>query len=145
MKFENIAVGERLSSTMYLEVLSKDEATDAIKVKDHVGREFIVRGRKLIEATMNSSRQFDKTEEVNKTTAAAILPEESGDSVFGCVYIKADGKERTLVGFRKNTENHMGRSNVVDLEITSGNPLRQIDHRGIKSIILKGTKYIVKK
>lgn len=142
MKFENITVGERLSSTMYLEVLQK--GTEEIKVKDNFGREFIVRGTKLIEATMNSSRQFDSTESVSKTKAAEILLE-SNATVFEVIFDKANGEERTLVGYLLNTENLMGRSNVIDLAITSGNPLRQIDHRTIKSIISKDTRNVVKK
>lgn len=55
------------------------------------------------------------------------------------------GAERTLVGYLIGSEPKLGRSQVIDLEIPAGtHNIRQIDHREIQSIILKGIKYIVK-
>lgn len=142
MNFSNIKIGDVLSSTMYMHVAGKD--SNSIDVKDTAGRLFTVKGPKLIESTMASATQFDTEEKVSQTRAAEILTG-AGDTVFCVEYIKQDGKERTLVGHLTTTENLMGRSNVVDLMITTGNPLRLADHRTIKSIILKGTKYTVKK
>jgi len=39
----------------------------------------------------------------------------------------------------------MGRSNVIDLLITTGSPTRQVDHRTLKSLILRDVKYTAKK
>ena len=142
MKFKDLNKGEVLSTTMYVTVQSKDK--DSIKVKDTNGQEFTIRGTKLIEDTMNSAAQYTKEEKVSRTKAAEILSQ-AGDAVFTAVFDKADGTERTLVGRLVETENHMGRSNVVDLEVTSGTNLRQVDHRTLKSLTLKGIKYIVKK
>jgi hypothetical protein len=144
MKFDNIQVGEILSTTMYVHVQPYGKHSDSIDVKDSFGRSFKVQGKKLIEESFNSSEQYENEETVTKTKAAEILTG-AGDSVFTVVYTKQDGSERTLVGRLMDTENLMGRSNVIDLQIQTGNPLRQVDHRTIKSIILKGTKYIVKK
>lgn len=142
MEFKKIQAGEVLSSTMYLTVLSKDK--DSIKVKDNFGREFTVKGPKLIEETMNSSSQYTKEEKVSKTKAAEVLTQ-VGDSAFTVVFKKQDGTDRTLVGKLLDTENLMGRSNVSDLQITSGSNLRQVDLREVKSLISKGIKYTVKK
>lgn len=144
MKFNSIKPGEVLSSTMYLTVLSKDK--DSIKVKDNFNREFTVKGPKLIEETMNSSTQFEKEEKVNKTKAAEIL-HNAGDAVFTTDFVKQDGTDRTMVAKLIETENLMGRSNVLDLqESTPGkSPIKQVDHRTLRSITLKGTKYTVKK
>lgn len=141
MKFTNIKKGEVLSSTMYLTVLDKDK--DSIKVRDLNGQQFTVKGDKLIEQSMRSAAQFDQEVKVNKTEAAEKLIN-AGDTAFTVVFNKADGTERTLVGTLIDTENHMGRSNVTDLQVTTGNPLRQVDHRTIKSLVLRGTKYVVK-
>jgi hypothetical protein len=108
-------------------------------------RKFVVQGQKLIEETMFSATQFEKEESVSKTKAAEILVN-AGDTVFTVVFFKQDGSERTLIGKLTGvTESLLGRSSVIDFgEIFSGNPLRQVDHRTIKSIILKGTKYTVR-
>lgn len=142
MEFKKIKKGEILSCTMYMEVLEK--GLDSIKVKDSYGREFLVKGQKLIEQTMFSSEQYSSEEKVSKTKAAEVLTN-ARDSVFKVDYIKQDGEDRTLIGHLLNTENLMGRSDVVDLQVTGGNPMRQVDHRTTKSIILKGVKYTVKK
>lgn len=141
MQFDKIKKGTVLSSTLYMEVLSK--GTDSIRVKDSFGKEFEVRGKELIEQ-LNANDQYDKEETVSKTKAAEILVG-AGDTVFTVDYVKADGKDRTLVGHLLQTENLLGRSDVRDLLITKDNPLRQVDHRTIKSIVLKGVKYNVKK
>lgn len=140
MKHTSIKVGEVLSTTHYMTVVGK--TTDSITVKDSLGKEFTVKGKKLIEA-MDSNSQYDKTEVVNKTKAAEILTG-AGDAVFSVTFIKADGKRRNLTGRLLDTENLLGRSNVTDLEVTTGTNLRQVDHRTIEEIILKGTKYTVK-
>lgn len=142
MKFEQIKKGEVLSSTMYLTV--SDKTANGIKVKDSVGQEFEVRGPKLIESTMNSGTQYTTEKKVTRTELATALTN-AGDSVFTVVFDKQDGTERTLVGKLLDTENHMGRSNALDLQITSGNGLRQVDHRTLKSLILRDIKYTVKK
>ena len=55
------------------------------------------------------------------------------------------GEVRTLVGYVRNTEHVMGRSNVVDLGIPfSQHRERQVDHRTLESLILKRVKYILK-
>lgn len=142
MKFANIKKGEILSSTMYMEVLNK--GTDSVEVKDSNGNKFTVQGSGLIEKTMNSNVQFDTEQTVSRTAAVEALIG-AGDCVFTVDFLKADGTERTLVGRLINTENHMGRSNVEDLLTTDKNRLRQVDHRTVKSLILKGVKYNVKK
>lgn len=141
MKFNDIKQGTILSTTMYLEVLTK--GLNFLTVRDTFGQTFKVQGIDLIEKSMYANDQFDKEEKVSKTKAAEILVG-AGDAVFECTYVKADGQERTLVGHLLQTENLLGRSDVRDLQITSGNPLRQIDHRTIKSIIHKNTKSTVK-
>jgi len=54
------------------------------------------------------------------------------------------GEPRKLIGFMKRVDNGMGRSDVIDLEQPDGRNVRQVDHRTIKSLILMGTKYVVK-
>lgn len=144
MNFDEIQVGEVLSTTMYLTVEKVDKRSESISVKDSQGRTFDVRGRKLIEQSMNSNMQYTKEKAVTKTQLADILVG-AGDCVFQVEFVKQDGTPRLLTGKLLDVENHMGRSNVHDLMIKSGNVLRQVDHRTLRSVILKGTKYNLKK
>lgn len=140
MKFKDIKKGEILSTTMYLEVLSKDK--DSIQVKDSYGREFTVRGVELIEKSMSSSDQFDNTVKITRTELAEKLVN-LGDQVFTVNFDKQTGENRTLRGYKVSTENLMGRVNAIDLDVT-GYGQRQIDLRTIKYLIVGNTKYVVK-
>jgi hypothetical protein len=51
------------------------------------------------------------------------------------------GPIRTLVGHLKQSEAHMGRSVVCDLEIPGKNNERQVDHRKINKIIIDNICY----
>ncbi len=141
MKLKEIKPGERLSMTYYLDVQSV--GGDELKVKDQNGMTFTIRGKNLIENTIQSASQFDKTEKLSRTQIVEILMN-ARDRVLTANYIKQDGTERTIVCHLIDSENTMGRSNVHDLEVTSGHPIRQIDHRTINWLIINNTKYQVK-
>ncbi len=141
MKYTQIKKNEVLSSTMYLTVTEK--TTDGVKVKDSNGRTFEVRGQKLIEETMVSASQYQTELAVTKTMLAEKLINANSD-VFTVNFDKQDGTNRTMVARLTDTENHMGRSNVIDLETDDKNNRRQVDHRTLHYLILRGVKYYVK-
>lgn len=137
---KKIKNGEILSSTMYLTV--KGVKGETVSVVDSQGMEFDINGKDIIESLVSSS-QYNKTEKVTRTAMAEILTS-VGDSVFTCTFTKQDGSKRTLTGRLTNTENLLGRSNAIDLTITSGHNVRQIDHRTLEELIYKGTRYTLK-
>ena len=143
MQAAKITAGEILSATYYLNVV-ENKGNGEIEVKDQFGNKFTVRGKDLIEKTLVSSTQFDTTEKVNRTQMVELL-EGAGDTAFQAVFVKADGNERTMIAKLVGGEPKMGRTNVMDLEVTTGHPLRQIDNRTLSQLILKGTKYTLKK
>lgn len=52
-----------------------------------------------------------------------------------------EGKDTKMICHLVKSEQHMGRSLVIDLEAPLENNFRQVDHRTIQSIILKNVKY----
>jgi len=95
---------------------------------------------------MNKTKDTLPTQKVSKTKAAELLINAKKEDVFTVRFKKADGRKRTLVGTLHNTENHMGRSNVIDHQVYGGgSQIRQVDHRTIEWLILRGTRYQVKK
>ena len=106
------------------------------------GDTFRVSGDSLIENAA-SADQYVKSKKVNKTEAAEILVA-SHNRPFTVCFTKADGTKRVLKGRLLRHEPLMGRSYVEDLEIKSGHPLRQVDHRNIVYLIVNGIKYTVK-
>lgn len=126
-----------------MNVLSVDPISDSILVEDHNGQKFKVMGRDLIEKTMSSANQYSRQETVSRTQAVEILTS-ARDTVFTVRFEKQDGSLRDLTGHLLSTENAFGRSNVVDLEVTTGNNQRQVDHRTLHFIVINNIKYNVK-
>ena len=56
-----------------------------------------------------------------------------------------DGETCSIIGHLVKSEQHMGRSLIIDLEASADNQWRQVDHRTIQSIILKNVKYNLNK
>lgn len=52
-----------------------------------------------------------------------------------------EGEPCELTGHLVKSEQHMGRSLVIDLNAPAGSNFRQVDHRTIQSIIFKNVKY----
>lgn len=144
MELGKIKVGEVLSTTYYMTVTGKDAGKQEIYVKDNHGNNFTMRGKSLIESSLNSASQFDTEKKVSRTEMIEVL-ESAGDSVFTVKFVKQDGKDRTMIARLVGGEPKMGRTNVMDLEIATGHPLRQVDNRTTYELILKGTKYSLKK
>lgn len=144
MELSKVKVGERLSFTYYTEVLEKNG--DSLKVKDSNGQTFTIKDPKgTLFNSIDSAAQFSTEKKVSRTDAVNALLS-ARDSVFTVNYDKADGTNRTLVGRLLDNENLLGRSNVIDLELPSSekNKMRQVDHRTIHWLILRGVKYTVK-
>ncbi len=141
MKLKDVKTGERLSFTNYMEVVSKD--SDSIKVKDVNGQTFTIKGKSFIENSVTSAAQFEKEEKVNRTEMVEALLG-AKDSVFTARFTKQTGDDRIMIARLVDSENLMGRSNVIDLEAT-GRVVKQVDHRSLYELTLKGTKYTLKK
>jgi hypothetical protein len=142
-KFENIKEGEYLSFTQYLKVNSKTK--DSIIVTNQFDQQLEITGIDLIES-LNSAGQHNQVKIAGKNEIIDIL-HSAKDKVFTVNFIKADNSERTLIGRLYNIESQMGRTNVVDLEVTKVDKtfgIRQIDNRQINWIVLNSTKYVTK-
>ena len=76
---------------------------------------------------------FDKLSSFN----AKQIEKESGSIAKELL----QGEEVELIGHLVKSEQHMGRSLVIDLEAAAPNNFRQVDHRTIQSIIWRNVKY----
>lgn len=142
-KFANIKEGEFLSFTQYLVVKSKTK--DSIIVKNQFGQELEVVGIDLIES-LSSAGQFTITKKVGKHEVVEAL-HNAKDKVFTVNFTKANGEERTLVGHLVGIEAHLGRTNVIDLEVPENDRtlgLRLVDNRTIEWLVIDGVKYTTK-
>ncbi len=141
--FSSIKRGDRLSMTYYLKVNGVNTTEGSVDVTDQNGNNFTIRGKSLIENTIDSASQFSTVQKISRTEMVDIL-ESAKDTVFTVNFDKQDGTNRTLVGHLLSAEPKMGRSNVADLEVVTGHNARQVDHRTLLWIVLKGIKYTVK-
>lgn len=135
-----MVVGEIVSLIDYYKI---KEITDRTVLLEDVytNEEISLEKRALDRATGATSFSQEmvasKTEIVNKLL-------ESGHSPFTVEFVKTNGETRVLSGTFLKSEPLFGRSLVKDLLSTDEYKIRAVDHRTIKSLILKGIKYHVR-
>lgn len=183
-KFTDIKQGEYMCEVQYYKVTDKDD--QKIEVRNERGFEFGINDKIVEEGLFSASqfsttKKVSRTELVNhlenakdtvftvnfnkqpnEESVKAILEKTSladfGDGAKRKKLAKElmKGEERTLVGYLKDGEPKLGRSQVVDLEELFENFERKkkgesekhterlVDHRTINWLILKNTKYVSK-
>lgn len=119
---------------------SRTMTVDEVGSKDG---KFEIIGTGLIE--QGESADYYGSEKTVTMTEAAEMLVSAHNRPFTVVFDRANGTERTLRGRLRHAEPLLGRSSVDDLDVESGSPIRLVDHRTIKSLILGGVKYNVKK
>lgn len=101
-----------------------------------------IRGKELIENAF-SADQYAEEEKVSKTRAAEILVHATNRPLT-VAFEKQDGTERVLRGRLIRPEPLLGRSMMEDLDLTTKDRMRLVDHRSLKWLVCDGVKYIVK-
>ena len=106
------------------------------------GTTFWLEGEELIGTCMSADTYLNEvnvslTEVVEKLMKAEARP-------FSVGFVKKNGEERVLRGRMVTPDGALGRSTVIDFDVMGGSPLRQVDHRTIKWLVMGNTKYIVK-
>jgi len=139
--------GEFLSFTNYYKVLShtNDELSVMdIRTKDNV----IIRGESLINM-MHSNDHYEQTIKVTKAQMVDMLLS-AGNSVFTVGFKKADGSNRVMIACNPKAEIHLGRTQVIDLELIDKDAedktrgIRLIDNRTIEFLVLNNVNYSLK-
>lgn len=135
-------VGDVLSLTHYVRV-DKVNGDGSLSVTD-VDRnlKFNIKGNDILDS-IKSAVNFTKTEKLTQSEVVEKLIHSNG-LPFTVKFKKADGKLRELTGRYLKHEALLGRSHVHDFGVTSGTPLRLVDHRTIEWLVIDGVKYEVK-
>ncbi len=163
-----LAIGNMFSMTTYCQVQGFEG--DVVRVKDHTGKEFII-SKEILEYEMDSGNHFDLKEKMCRTKIIevlenvkdkvfkigfkkkrkekevhAMLMELEQETIDDDKKIKKfakniiEGEDKVVVGHLVNQEAKMGRSLILDLD-AKGVPLKQVDHRTIKFLIVDNNKY----
>lgn len=141
MDLKKTTVNDLIAITYYGRIT--EVHSDGLTVEDcKTKKAFRIKGKEIVDDCMSAS-QFTKTEKVTKTAMAEKLVESWG-KIFTVEFEKVDGTKRLLRGYLVSSENLLGRSSVIDLDVLSGHPLRLVDHRTISFLILDNVKYILK-
>ena len=137
--------GDMMAFVYYAIVENKVEhPTNSVLVVKGVGghnQPFRVEGNYLIENSF-SADYFEREETVSMTECAGILVK-AYNKPFTVKFDKADDTERVLRGRLVEPEPLLGRSLCEDLDVKEGSPLRLVDHRTLKMLIVDGIKYVV--
>lgn len=129
----------------FVKVVRNDRGERLAVVDIDTGLEFGVNGPRLIERCL-SADQYAKEVAMSRTKVVEIL-ETCYNTPFTVCFDKQPDKsgkvvERTLRG-RLIKAAPFGRSIVEDIDITKGTPIREVDHRTLKWLIVRGVKYVV--
>jgi len=141
INFKKIVEGEYLSFTSYYKV--KEKIHQGIIVTNQHGQDITITGVDLIE-TFASAGQFVETRKAGKHEMVEAI-HNAKDTVFTVCFKKKDGSERILVGHLKSVEAHLGRTEVIDLEIDKDDKtrgIRLVDNRTLEWVIINNIKYI---
>lgn len=139
-----IGVGDIMSYTQFVSVVSYDAATETLRCRDvDSGRQFDIIGSQLV-ATGRSADQYDGCEVVSQTALIEKLVT-LYNTPFTAEFVKQDGTQRVIRARLLSPDLLRGRSTVEDLDIADTNDrIRQIDHRTLASLIVNGVKYAQK-
>lgn len=87
--------------------------------------------------------EYNDTKELTMSKLAEEFAKVTPFMLMQVTFIKANGDERELTGYRvHNHTNALGRSSVVDLNIKDkNNNIRLVDHRNLKEFIYNNTRY----
>lgn len=169
---DRLQVGDRLSRIQYYEIIEVDETRENFTVQNEQGFKFkvtrgIIQAEMVSASQYEREEKVSRTELVEKLEGAGdtcftvVFHKQATDKQVADLLADLEGKdlstdrgrralarellhgeERALVGYLKTAEPKMGRSLVVDLEVSgSQHNLRMVDHRTIKSLILKNVRY----
>jgi hypothetical protein len=138
-----VKVGDIMAFVHYVKVKKVNDGGMSLQLQDLDGDqgEFVVRGARLI-ASSFSADQYHEEQRVSMTRAAEILVSSFNRPLTVC-FIKKRGDERLLRGRLLQPEPLLGRSHVLDLDVSGKNRIRLVDHRTIKYLIVDGVKYTV--
>jgi len=142
IKKNKLIVGEMISLTDYFTVRKIN--TNSIEVEDRTGNSIEIIGNDLIESKFHSSAQFSETIKCGKNELAEKLAN-CGDKVFTVCFEKQDNSERILIGYFISSESFLGRTKVIDLNISPSDKtkgIRLIDNRTIKWLVVEDKRYI---
>jgi hypothetical protein len=138
--------GEVIARVLYLRVEAQSYTRDydaSFKCVDLENKShLVVNGQELVKKFV-SADQVDETKQVTRTELAQRLVS-VGSLPFTVTFVKADKKERVLRGRLVEHEDLLGRSMVHDFEVEKGEPIRLVDHRTLRSLIVNGVKYELK-
>lgn len=144
---KKIKEGDYISRISYMKVLGTNGSSTTVENEDSLVWQI---SNDIVNKECISASEYKEEKKVSRTELIDIFSK-VGDTVFTVNFDKQSGENRTLIGYLIETENGFGRSNVIDLDIdkdiSGSSPkyrIRQVDHRTLNWLIVKGVKYKVK-
>ena len=135
--------GHMMALVYWVEVQAVYDGGADLRVRDIAdNKDFEIHGFNLVKKCY-SADVYEKEVKTTKTDMAEKLIA-AHNMPFTVEFEKADGTIRMLRGKLISPEPLMGRSTVLDFDVQDKDPLRLVDHRSIKSLILDNVKYVLK-
>lgn len=133
-------------STIIFKVVAKQQIEDSevFKCIDTKGREFFIENSSIFEDYSRNSSAYSTT--VEAPLGDVIYKLQHNHSIYEVKFINIEGEERIIRGYTIGPDEDFGYTKCVDLDKVSATDkgIRNINNRGIISLILNNTKYLVK-
>ena len=101
----------------------------------------VLQGAKDTIFTVEFKKKVDDKQVLDLLTGLKFADVKKPDQVKSIAKTIMEGKQCTLIGHLVQSEQQMGRTLVIDCQAPADNRFRQVDHRTIQSLILRGVKY----
>lgn len=145
VKPEQVKAGDVMAFVYFVKVAAVEDGGKRLTVEGlskGAPPRFQVDGAGLVVGGL-SADQFHETVMVSMTEAAQTLSESYNTPLTVC-FTKQNGEERVLRGRFLGVEPLLGYSWVEDLDKPDGDRVREVNHRTVKWLIVRGVKYQVK-
>lgn len=140
---ERFKKGEYVSVQNYYLIFRELENGRKFELQPKKGAKFLI-DKEILEDEGKSAGWFITEKLVTMTELADYFCSKIGTDIFTVCFTKQDNTKRILIGHRIETIPNLGYSMVEDHEVTSGSPLREVNHRTILWLIHNGVKLSLK-
>jgi hypothetical protein len=127
--------------------ISKKQSIDGVEVfvcRDVEGNEFYIQDSSIFQDYTRNSSSFTRIVEI--ALGEVIEKLQHNKSIYEVEFVNIEGEPKVIRGYTIGPDENFGYTKCVDLDKVSSTDkgIRNINNRGIKTLILNNTRYVVK-
>jgi len=142
MSYLDVGMSGWHKMSLTFKIISKQEkeGVEVFKCIDSDGNEFFIENSELFAKYSRNSSTFAPENIFEVSLGEIIQKLQHNKSIFEVNFHTIEGEDRTIRGYVISPDEEFGYTKVYDLDQKG---IRNVNNRGIKSLILNNSKYIV--